>query len=114
MRGDLNLTRLQITDRMVTAAVTEFQFIGGGSIGQRDDLMSETNTEDGIFPDEIAATVCGTSAGSPGPLEIKMPSGRNLSIASAVVFQGTTVTLQPRLLRDRRIFNFIPQSMATT
>ena len=35
-------------------------------------------------------------------------------MAWAEVFQGTTVTLQPRALKDRTMFSFMPQSTATT
>ncbi len=41
----------------------------------------------------ISATMPGTAAGSPGPLDKKMPSGSRASTSSAGVEAGTTVTV---------------------
>ena len=54
------------------------------------------------------------SWGSPGPLDRNTPSGLRLRTVSALVFQGTMVTRQPRFARERTMFSFMPQSTATT
>ena len=53
LRGDFHLSGLQILHRMVAATMTEFQLIGFGAIGQRNNLMSQTNTENRIFSPEL-------------------------------------------------------------
>ena len=52
--------------------------------------------------------------GSPGPFEMKIPSGSTARIESADAEPGMTVTLQPISTRWRKIFHFIPKSRATT
>lgn len=48
------------------------------------------------------------AAGSPGPLDKKIPFGFNLSMSFALVLHETTVTLQLRSEKYLRIFFFIP------
>jgi len=48
------------------------------------------------------------AAGSPGPLDKKIPFGFNLIISSAVVLQETIVTLQLKSEKYLKIFFFIP------
>jgi hypothetical protein len=48
------------------------------------------------------------AAGSPGPFDKKMPLGFNFNISFAAVLQETTVTLQLRSEKYRRIFFLIP------
>ena len=62
----------------------------------------------------ISSIVSVTFSGSPGPFEKNTPSGFKLAISSGFVLYGTTVTLQPLLFKLLTIFNFIPQSTATT
>ena len=57
LRGDFDFSGDQILHRMVAAAVTEFQLIGFGAVGQGDHLVAQANAEDGILapsscPDE--------------------------------------------------------------
>ena len=44
---DLDLSRRQIFDGMVAAPVAELEFIGAGSVGQRQDLVAQTDPENG-------------------------------------------------------------------
>ena len=53
LRGDLYFTCNQILYRMITAPVSEFQFVGFGSIRQRNDLVSQTDTENWILSPEL-------------------------------------------------------------
>lgn len=39
---------------MVAAAMAEFQLVGFGTAGQRDQLMAQADAEDGYFSDQIA------------------------------------------------------------
>ena len=48
------------------------------------------------------------AAGSPGPLDKKMPSGLNLIISLASILQGITITWQLKLEKYLKIFFFIP------
>ena len=48
------------------------------------------------------------AAGSPGPLDKKIPFGFNLRISLALVLQETTVTLQLRSEKYLKIFFLIP------
>ena len=48
------------------------------------------------------------SAGSPGPLARKTPSGLSAMMSSALVVAGTTVTLQPAEASRRRMLRLIP------
>ena len=48
------------------------------------------------------------AAGSPGPLDRKIPFGFNLIISEANVLQETTVTLQLKSEKYLSIFFFIP------
>ena len=48
------------------------------------------------------------AAGSPGPLDKKIPFGFNLRMSFALVLQETTVTLQLRSEKYLRIFFLIP------
>ena len=49
-------------------------------------------------------------AGSPGPLDKKMPSGLRANTSAAAVRAGTTVTRQPRLASMRRMLRLTPKS----
>ena len=105
LRGDLDAAGRQIPYRMVAATMAELKLVGLCAISERQDLVSQADPEDGIFA---------ASVGSPGPLEIMIPSGFRVQMTSEVVFQGTTVTSHPRRFSERRIFFFMPQSMRTT
>ena len=48
------------------------------------------------------------AAGSPGPLDIKIPSGFYSNMPFALVLHETTVTLQLRFEKHLRIFFLIP------
>ncbi len=42
-----------ILDRLVSAAVAEFEFVGGRAHGQAEELVAEADAEDRLFADEI-------------------------------------------------------------
>ena len=46
LRGDQDATRTQIMHRLIGSAMSEFQFEGLGTKGEREDLMSEADTKD--------------------------------------------------------------------
>ena len=48
------------------------------------------------------------AAGSPGPLDRKIPSGFNFIISAATVLQETTETLQLKSEKYLKIFFFTP------
>ena len=54
LSGDLHSPRLEVHHRMVCPMVAEFQLVGFSSQGQTQNLMAQTNTEDGQFPDALA------------------------------------------------------------
>ncbi|MNT85450.1 hypothetical protein D3C72_2256180 [compost metagenome] len=54
------------------------------------------------------------AAGSPGPFDRKMPSGLSARMSSALVDAGTTVTLQSRPAKRRRMLRFTPKLTQTT
>ena len=116
LRGDLDLSRRKLLDGVVSAAMPEFEFEGLRAARQRQDLMTEANAEDRVFSEKSfdRSHGFGTSFGSPGPFDKKTPFGESARISSAGVFQGTIVTRQPRFTRERTMFFFIPQSIATT
>ena len=47
--GNLDLAGQQIFNRMIAAAVAEFQLVGMQAVGQRDHLMAQTDAEDRLF-----------------------------------------------------------------
>ena len=49
LRCDLNLSGPEILDRMVSASVSKFQLVSFRTISQRNDLVTQTNSEHGIF-----------------------------------------------------------------
>ena len=64
-------------------------------------------------PESISCLITGTAycpvaAGSPGPFDRNTPSGLSAKISSALVFAGTTVTLQPTLASSRRMLRLMP------
>ena len=66
-------------------------------------------------PDASTSPIIGTAyspvaAGSPGPLDRNTPSGLWPSTSLAVAEAGTTVTLQSRSARQRRMLRLAPKS----
>src|ERR1700731_4227170 len=64
----------------------------------------------------ISARITGTAyapvaAGSPGPLERKMPSGLSARMSAASVRAGTTVTVQPSPASWRRRLRLMPEAL---
>lgn len=47
LRGDFYFICFQISHRVVSAPVSEFQLIGLAAVGQRNDLMPQTDAENG-------------------------------------------------------------------
>ena len=52
LRGNLNLPGFQIPDWVVSASMTEFQFIGCCAVCQRNQLMPEADPKERIVPDQ--------------------------------------------------------------
>ena len=65
--SDLNLSCQKIFHRMVSASVAEFELVGPGTIGQREDLMAKADSENGEASDQGADSrnglrdICGIS-----------------------------------------------------
>ncbi len=60
------------------------------------------------------STACVADDGSPGPFEKKTPSGFIARISSAVMDDGTTLTLTPRRASNSGVIDLMPRSTATT
>ena len=106
-----------VQHRLVGAAVAELELERLRPERQAEQLMAEADAEDRLLAEQVAGWCRSRSRrrpGSPGPLERKMPSGLWRSTSSAVAVPGTTVTWQPTCVRQRRMFHFMPKSMATT
>src|SRR5438132_12350249 len=110
LRGDRDFAAVQIFDRLVGAAMTEFQFECRSPKREAANLMAETNSKDRLLPHQIGDGLVriGNAAGSPGPFERKIPSGLSASACSAEVDAGTTVTPKPFCRSSRKIFCLIP------
>src|SRR5512132_725141 len=52
LRGDLDFACQQIFDRMVSPTMAKFQLEGLSAERQRDELMTQADTEDGFLADE--------------------------------------------------------------
>ena len=57
LRGDFDAAGLQAADRMVAAAVSEFQLVGAGAVGQRKNLMPEADAEERVSAPQRAHRV---------------------------------------------------------
>src|SRR4051812_11829130 len=53
LAGDFDFARAGVANRLVAAAVAEFQFIGGGTHGEAQELVAEADAEDWFFTDEL-------------------------------------------------------------
>ena len=51
--SDFHVSCFEILYRVVAAAVAEFQLVGFGTVGQRDDLVPQTDTEYGVFSPQL-------------------------------------------------------------
>lgn len=51
--GDFHLAAEQIFDRMVAAPMAELQLIGAGAIGKCQNLMTQADTENGVFSPKL-------------------------------------------------------------
>src|ERR1035438_803333 len=54
VRGDLDAAGELIAHRMVSAAMSEFQFVGFAAEGEAEQLVAEADAEDGLLADEFA------------------------------------------------------------
>ena len=54
LRSDGNLSGAEVLDRLVAAAVAEFQFEGAAAVGVGEELVAEADAEDRFFADELA------------------------------------------------------------
>jgi hypothetical protein len=106
----------QVLDRLVGSPVAEFQFVGPPAQGQSQNLVAQTDAEDGQPAQQLfdRLDAVDTGSGSPGPLERKRPSGAMAMMADASVAAGTTTTSNPARSRQRAILYLRPKSMATT
>ena len=103
LRCDLDLTGLLVPDRMIGATVAELELECASAEGLAQELMSQADAEDGNTPAPAAVRInvrkvsvaSVRAAGSPGPLEMKIPSGSYARIDSAVAEPGETVTWKP-------------------
>ena len=94
--GDLDLARSLVADRLVGAAVAELELERLAAEGLAQELVAQADAEDrdtarlGGRPDQGLERLIGFEqrAGSPGPLERKMPSGWCSRIASAGMRAG--------------------------
>ena len=57
VRGDFDALRQLVDDRMVGAAVAEFQFVGFAAEGEAENLVAEADAEDRRLADEAADVV---------------------------------------------------------
>ena len=53
LAGDLHLAGAQVLDRLVAAAVAEFEFVSGSAHGEAEELMAEADAKDGFLADEF-------------------------------------------------------------
>src|ERR1700728_758726 len=54
VRGDLDLACIVAPDRMITAVMAEFELVGFPAEGEADELVAETDAEDGRASGEVA------------------------------------------------------------
>ena len=117
LRRDLDLPGLELLHRLIRAAVAELQLVRLAAQRQAQQLMAEADAEDRHARSQAASWTfvdgVGRAAGSPGPLERKMPSGLVASRSAAGAAAGHDVTSQPCSARQRRMFHFMPKSNAT-
>ena len=119
---DLDFAGLLVADRVVGAAMAELELEGLGAKRLSQELVAQANPEDrnaagsapSLINDRSIVVASARGRGSPGPFEMKIPSGSASRIASAGALPGMTVTLHPILTRWRRMFHFMPKSSATT
>ena len=110
LAGDLDLPGRHVLHRVVGAVVAERQLDRRPAERRRQQLVAEADAEHRHrraeqLGDDAAAPA--TQAGSPGPLDRKMPSGSRASTSAAGVVAGTTSTV-PSRLRWRRIVRLMP------
>ena len=99
--------------RLVAAVMAELELVGLAAERQAEDLVAEADAEDRLLADQLAhrrRRRTATAAGSPGPLDRKMPSGFIASTSAAGVSAGTTRTRQPLATRLRRMLRLMPKS----
>ena len=96
--------------RMIASAMTEFELVRFAASGQRQQLMAETDPGNRHAAEHRFDIICriGNGSGSPGPLESRRPSGLISNMSFAEVEAGTTVTLQPSRVKQRRMLYLTP------
>ena len=75
--------------------------------------MPKTGTVPRVASSRISPVMAGSAAGSPGPLDRKIPSGSKARVSSAGVEAGTTVTVASSP-SWRSMASLMPKSYATT
>ena len=80
--GDFDLAGLEILDRLVAAAVAEFEFVGLAAIGQAEDLVAQADAEDRFFTQQFSdvfyhAFDAGRIAGAIGEKDAVWIHGQN-------------------------------------
>ena len=110
LRRDRNFAGAEILDRLIPAAMPEFQFECLSAKGESENLMAETNAEDRFFADQSANGFVRVRkrAGSPGPFERKTPSGLSASVSSADVVGRHDGDAETMCRSRRRMFSLIP------
>ena len=96
LRGDLDSAGLQVPYRVIAAAVAELELVGLGSVGQGDDLVSETDAESDTsqeLPNGFDGL--GTSSAVTGTVGEEEAVRRSARICSAAVSQGDNGHVQP-------------------
>ena len=95
---------------MIRAMMAEIQFVGFSAEREAENLMPEADAEHRLLAEHArdGSDAYGSAAGSPGPLERKIPSGLCARISSAVDVAGSTLTRKPVEVSRRRMLSLIP------
>ena len=113
LRGDLDLARLQVLDRVVGAAVAERQLERLQAHRSTEQLVTEADPPHGLLSHQLltVSTMYPSAAGSPGPLARKIASGSSASRSVAELSHGYSATRAPRSSSSRTIEPLIPVSI---
>ena len=124
--SNLNLTGQEILDRMIAAAVTEFEFIGFSSVRQRYNLMSQADSKHRIFAPQTADKTNHTlyilrvsgAIRKENPIRCQFFNrigccipGKNRNIAAPVVQPANNVLLHSAVDCDNMIFRIFRRSL---
>src|ERR1017187_6847240 len=115
VRGDLHAPGEFIAHRMVGAAMSELELVGLAAKGEPEQLVAETDAEDGLLTDELAdvAHLGDQRLRIAGAVGEKNAVGLSASTSSALVSDGTTVTRQPACTNRRRMLSMKTEKIKT-